>query len=360
MTGSAGNMRVVSAGCAVPPNRYDQGELLEAFATYWSAKHHNVDRVERLHRAVQVSGRNLALPIDAYTKLSGFGEVSRVYADVGLEVAACAVRDALAAAGLAPEEVDVLYFTTVTGVGVPSLDARLIGRVGFRSDIRRVPMFGLGCVGGAAGLARLREAMLAHPTGVGLLLSVELCSLTLQREDLSIANLISSGLFGDGGACVVAVGGEHPLARSSQGPQVLASTSRLYPDTEHVMGWDVTDHGFRVVLSADVPTMVREHLRDGVDAFLNEHGLNRSDIARWVCHPGGPAVLTAFEDALELPDGALDITRASLRDQGNLSSASVLWVLRETMRENPPDPGSYGLLLAMGPGFCSELVLLRW
>ena len=136
MTGSEEDMRVVAVGCAVPPHRYDQSELLKAFAAYWSAKHHNVERVERLHRAVQVSGRNLALPIGSYASLSGFGEVSRVYADVGLEVAASAVRDALAVAGLAPEEVDVLYFTTVTGVGVPSLDARLIGRVGFRSDVR--------------------------------------------------------------------------------------------------------------------------------------------------------------------------------------------------------------------------------
>jgi alkylresorcinol/alkylpyrone synthase len=309
---------------------------------------------------VQVSGRNLALPIDAYPDLTGFGAVSKVYADVGLDVAAEAVLEALRGAGLTPEDVDVLYFTTVTGVGVPSLDARLIGRIGMRPDVRRVPMFGLGCVGGAAGLARLREAMTAHPKGVGLLLSVELCSLTLQREDLSIANLISSGLFGDGAACVVVAGAEHPLAREEGGPWVLDSASQLYPDSEDVMGWDVTDNGFRVVLSADVPKVVREHLAGDVDGFLATHKLERSDIACWVCHPGGPAVMTAFEDALALPDGALEITRRSLRDHGNMSSASVLWVLRDTMQEASPPPGSYGLLLAMGPGFCSELVLLRW
>ena len=200
MADGSGDMKVVAVGCATPEHRYDQSALMEAFTAYWSAKHHNVERVSRLHRAVQVSGRNLALPLEAYASMSGFGETSRVYAEVGLDVAAAAVRDALDRAQVDPEEVDILYFTTVTGVGVPSLDARLIGRVGLRPDVRRVPMFGLGCVGGAAGLARLREAMCAHPTGVGLLLSVELCSLTLQREDLSIANLISSGLFGDGGA----------------------------------------------------------------------------------------------------------------------------------------------------------------
>jgi alkylresorcinol/alkylpyrone synthase len=194
-------------------------------------------------------------------------------------------------------------------------------------------MFGLGCVAGAAGTARLADYLRGHPDQVGVLLSVELCSLTLQRGDFSVANLIASGLFGDGAAALVGLGENR--ARDFKGPTVVGAMSRFYPDTERVMGWDVTDTGFQIVLDA-------------------------SDIHTVVAHPGGPKVLTAFEDALCLPEAALARTWASLKDVGNMSSASVLFVLRDTLADTPPPPGAYGLMMAMGPGFCSEFVLLRW
>jgi alkylresorcinol/alkylpyrone synthase len=189
-----------------------------------------------------------------------------------------------------------------------------------------------------------------------VLLSVELCSLTLQPGDLSIPNLIATGLFGDGAAAVVVVGERRPAA----GPRIVASRSVFYPDTERVMGWDISEAGFRIVLSADVPQMVRDHLCRDVDDFLAEHGLDRAAIASWVCHPGGPKVLEAMEEAFELPPEALAVTWKSLREVGNLSSTSVLLVLGDTLEGHRPPPDSWGLLLAMGPGFCSELVLLRW
>jgi alkylresorcinol/alkylpyrone synthase len=191
---------------------------------------------------------------------------------------------------------------------------------------------------------------------VAVLLSVELCSLTLQPQDLSIPNLIATGLFGDGAAAVVVVGER----RRAEGPRIVATRSVFYPDSERVMGWDISERGFSIVLSADVPEVVRRHLRGDVDAFLEEHCLRRADIASWVCHPGGPKVLEAMEEALELPDGALALTWDSLREVGNLSSTSVLLVLADTLESRRPPAGSWGLLLAMGPGFCSELVLLRW
>jgi alkylresorcinol/alkylpyrone synthase len=188
------------------------------------------------------------------------------------------------------------------------------------------------------------------------LLSVELCSLTLQREDLSIPNLIASGLFGDGAAAAVVVGED----RAATGPRILGSRSVFYPDSEEVMGWDISENGFRIVLSADVPKVVRSYLRADVDDFLADHGLSRKDIEVWVSHPGGPKVLEAVQEALELPDDALEPSWRSLREVGNLSSTSVLLVLEETLERLRPAPGSHGLMLAMGPGFCSELVLLRW
>jgi alkylresorcinol/alkylpyrone synthase len=220
-----------------------------------------------------------------------------------------------------------------------------------------MPIFGLGCVAGAAGIARAADYLKAYPDQVAVLLSVELCSLTLQASDLSIPNLIASGLFGDGGAAVVLTGRRR---RPAAGPRVLATRSVFYPDTEKVMGWDVTDTGFRVVLSAEVPEVARRFLRADVDAFLAEHGLARRDIATWIAHPGGPKVLQAMAAALEVDDAALAPAWRSLREVGNLSSTSVLLVLQDIMANHAPQPGSYGVITAMGPGFCSELVLVRW
>jgi alkylresorcinol/alkylpyrone synthase len=224
-----------------------------------------------------------------------------------------------------------------------------------------LPVFGLGCVAGAAGVARAADYVRGFPGDVAVLLSVELCSLTLQMQDLSIPNLIASGLFGDGAAAAVVVGAERELpADETPGPRVVATRSVFYPDSERVMGWDISESGFRIVLSADVPKVVRDHLRDDVDEFLADHGLARDDIASWVCHPGGPKVLEAMEQSLDLPEGALDVTWRSLREVGNLSSTSVLLVLQKTMADHRPEPGTPGMMLAMGPGFCSELVLLEW
>ena len=226
--------------------------------------------------------------------------------------------------------------------------------------MRRTPIFGLGCVGGAAGIARASDYLRAFPDRVAVLLSVELCSLTLQRDDFSIPNIIASGLFGDGAAAVVLTGGARTPRATGAAPRVVATGSVFYPDTERVMGWDIVDTGFKVVLSAKVPEVVREHVRGDVDAFLAAHGLARSDIRHWIAHTGGPKVLEAFEAALELPAGALARSWQSLRETGNLSSASVLFVLGELLDSGEARPGDLGLLMAMGPGFCAELVLLRW
>jgi alkylresorcinol/alkylpyrone synthase len=252
----------------------------------------------------------------------------------------------------------VIISTTVTGLAVPSLDARIAGVLGLRPDVKRVPLVGLGCVAGAAGVARLNDYLLGHPDEVAVLVAVELCSLTVQRDDVSIANLVASGLFGDGAAAVVAVGSDRAPDELGQ-VQVLASRSHLYPDSERTMGWDVTSTGLRIVLDANVPDLVRAYLGADVDGFLADRGLSRGDVEWWVCHPGGPKVLEAIADALALPRSAVEMTWDSLARIGNLSSASVLHVFEDTLRDRPPRPGSYGMLMAMGPGFCSELVLLR-
>ncbi len=352
-------MQILSVGTALPPHYYNQEELLAAFSRVWGQQHHNASRVARLHRAVMVGGRHLALPMEAYEDLD-FGKANDAFISTATDLGAAAIAQALAQAGLQPTDIDAIFFTTVTGVAAPSIDARIVNRLGLRSDVKRVPIFGLGCVAGAAGTARLFDYLKAWPDQVAVLLSVELCSLTLQRGDLSIPNLIASGLFGDGAAAVLAAGSERATRCSGVGPKVMATESRFYPNTEDVMGWKIGGGGFQIILSADVPKMVDRHVRQDVDAFLASHGLERSDISSWICHTGGPKVLIAFQQALDIPEDGLELTWRSLREVGNLSSASVLFVLQDTIAERRPAPGSVSLMLAMGPGFCSELVLLEW
>ncbi len=225
-----------------------------------------------------------------------------------------------------------------------------------RGDVKRNPIFGLGCVAGAAGIARAADYVRAYPNHVAALISVELCSLTWQRGDLSMANLIASGLFGDGSAAVIVAGEE----RHANGPRILATRSSFYRGTEDVMGWNISQDGFRIILSTEVPNMVRKHLAHDIDDFLAEYDLSRDDVSTWIMHTGGPKVLEATAETLQLPEGALDVSWEALRRVGNLSSTSVLLVLEEFMNRRRPSPGSYSILAAMGPGFCAELVLLRW
>ncbi|MEZ5330651.1 MAG: 3-oxoacyl-[acyl-carrier-protein] synthase III C-terminal domain-containing protein [Thermoanaerobaculia bacterium] len=349
-------MRVASVASALPPHFYTQEQLLAEARSVWADKLFNQDRLEQLFTNVLVGGRHLALPLERYRDLASFGEANDAWIEVAQEIGAEAVAKALERAGLELADVDTLITVSVTGIATPSLDARLMNRLGLPSHVKRVPIFGLGCVAGAAGLARAADYVRGHPDGVAVLLSVELCSLTLQREDLSIPNLISSGLFGDGAAAAVVVGD----AVETSGPAIRATRSIFYPDSERVMGWDISERGFQIVLSAEVPEVVRSFLRRDVEAFLAEHGLTRADVGTWIAHTGGPRVLQAMEEALELPEGALGLSWKSLREVGNLSSTSVLMVLEETLDGHRPPAGTVGVLMALGPGFCSELVLLEF
>lgn len=348
--------RVAAVGRALPPHWYDQETLLAALRAHWASRHFNADRLADLHRAVQVKGRHLALPLEAYAALDGFRKANDAWIEAATDLGAEAIGDGLRRAGLAARDVGQIWFVTVTGLSVPSLDAKLANRLGFRPDVRRTPVFGLGCAAGAGITARAADMLRAFPGDAAVMLSVELCSLTLQREDASIANAISSGLFGDGAAAVVLFGSERP----APGPRILATRTVLYPDTERVMGWDFVDTGFQVVLSGSVPDVVRAHVGADVDAFLAANGLTRTDVRHWVVHAGGPKVLTAFAEALALPEGALLRSRRSLAEIGNLSSASVLFVLGDLLDSGEAREGDLGLMAAMGPGFGAELLLLGW
>lgn len=353
-------MRIVSATSAFPKHYYSQEMLFAALQEFWGDRLAKPEVLRRLHKNVGVDGRFLALPIDAYPLLKGWGEANDHWIRTALELGYCSVSRALTGAGLDARDVGALFFTSVTGIASPSIDARLMNRLGFSPNVKRVPMFGLGCVAGAAGIARAADYVRAYPDQAAVLLAVELCSLTLQREDLSIANMISAGLFGDGAAAVVVAGDKCDWVRSSAGPRVLATRSIFYPDTEELMGWDISERGFRIVLSPEVPELIRRKLGDDVDHFLADLGRDRSEVGSWVLHTGGPKVLQATAESLGLNHGQLEASWECLRRVGNLSSASVLVVLEDVMKNRRPAPGTFGVLAAMGPGFCSELVALEW
>lgn len=348
--------KIAGVGSAFPKRYFKQEVITGALKNYYRGRLPNVDILDKLDESMKVDGRFLARPIEFYETMQTWGEANDVWIETGMEIGETALCRALAAAGIEPAELSAIFVTSVTGIAAPSLDARLTNRMGMSLNIKRVPIFGLGCVAGAAGISRAADYVRAYPGQAAALLSIELCSLTLQREDLSMAHLISAVLFGDGAAAAIVTGSD----RKSTGPEILATKSILYPDTQRVMGWDISEKGFRIVLSAEVPDTVRQHLGEDVDTFLGEQGLTRGDIKTWVMHTGGPKVLEATADALGLTAKDLEASWESLRKVGNISSTSVLLVLEDVYKHRRPAPGTLSILAAMGPGFCSELVLLRW
>ncbi len=349
-------MVIAGVGSAFPEHYFSQAEVIAALRKHWDPKLENPAVLERMLSRVGVDGRHFVLPLEAYDDLNKWGLANNQWIETAEDLAEKALCRAITRAGLSLDDLGAIFFVSVTGIASPSIDARLVNRMKLPLDIKRSPIFGLGCVAGAAGIARAADYVRAYPDQAAAVISVELCSLTWQREDLSVANIISCGLFGDGAGSVVLAGAE----LKSSGPRVLDTRSSFYPGTEDVMGWDISEKGFEIVLSPRVPEMVFKNLRADVHRFLEDNGLKQSDIDSWIMHTGGPKVLEATEAALNLPAGALDASWESLRKVGNLSSASVLMVLEEFMMRRRPAPGSYSILAAMGPGFCAELVLLQW
>jgi alkylresorcinol/alkylpyrone synthase len=318
-----------------------------------------IDRYLPVFAHAQIDQRSFAAPPEWFLTPHSFSESNAQFVAVATELSEQVSRDCLERAGLAPQQIDHVIVVTTTGVAAPSIDARLINRLQMRPHTRRTPIWGLGCAGGIGGLSRAYEYARAFPDQRVLLVCVVLCSTTFQWDDLTTRNLIATSLFADGATAVIVAGDQVEAPPAAHSLEILSTQSTLWSDTLEVMGWETVDSGFRVVFSPRIPSIVEMLMRDNIAELLAPHGLGLDDIDHWILHPGGAKVITAYEQALDIDPERLEHTRGVLRDHGNMSSATVFFVLERFLRAGAPRPGEYGVLAVLGPGFSCELALVR-
>jgi len=336
------------------PDRVEQIAVKEQAREMFSKEFPQVDRLIYAFENTGIATRNFAKPLSYYGETTTFKQRNDEYIRLSLRYSVLAVKEALQRAGVTKDELTDIVFVSTTGLATPSLDALIINQMHLDPHINRTPVWGLGCAGGVSGVAKANTLAKANPDAVVLLVAVELCSLTLIKSDYSKSNFIGSSLFSDGIAAVIVKGDSHQPADKQI--SIQAASSKLYYDSLDVMGWDFRDDGFKVVFSKDIPTFIHQNISTDINAFLQKQRLQLSDIKNFVFHPGGTKVLEAYEDALKVNGDFLKNTRQVITDYGNMSSVTVLYVLEKFLSDGFED--GYGLMLAMGPGFSSEMVLL--
>jgi alkylresorcinol/alkylpyrone synthase len=343
--------RLLSLATAVPPYRLSQREVAAKAPQIFAGLGGRLDYLLPVYDHAGIETRYSCVPLDWYMKPSGWQDRNALYLENALDLMARAAKDCLSQAGLGPEAVDTIVVVSTTGLSTPSLDAHLMARMAFRRDLQRLPVFGLGCAGGVLGLARAAALARAAPGSRVLLLVVELCGLTFRATDTGSSNVVATALFGDGAAAAL-IAAEDAAPRSA----LLAWGEHTWPASLDVMGWRVEDDGFGVLFSRDIPTILRKRFGDAVDTFLARQGLARSDLAGVVCHPGGAKVIDAMEEVFDLAPGAMVEARAVLRDYGNMSAATLLFVLEKVLANRAR--GRF-LLTGLGPGFTAGFLVLE-
>ena len=350
--------KLISVATEDAPTIVGQDEVKEFARQVFSRERAGFDRLASVFTNASIESRHFTESKEWYGELHGFAERNALYVENAVRMSAsCALR-CLSTAGLESREVQHVIFVSSTGIATPSIDARLHNILGFDRHVRRSPIWGIGCAGGAVGLSRALEYTSAFPSHAALVIAVELCGLTFQKDDYSKSNIIGTSLFSDGAAAVLVVGDKHPLA-GRQGLALLNSLSTIYDDSLDVMGWDVKDSGLKVIFSKDIPTIVHGSVRENIQELADQNNIGLGKIKHYVVHPGGPKVIDAYEEALGLKKDEMKFTRNVLRKHGNMSSPTVLYVLKEFTDRGEFSPGEYGLISALGPGFSSELILFR-
>lgn len=342
---------IAAVGTALPVNRVCQSDIRNFAAALFREGLPHLERLMPVFENASIEARYLAQPLEWYRTQHSFAEANALYETIAFELSDAAANAALDRAGIDREKIGAVLFVSSTGIATPTIDSKLIQKLGLSVHAKRLPLWGLGCAGGVAGLARAAELAAATQEPV-LLVAVELCSLTFQRNDFSKSNLVGSSIFGDGAAAVV-------LVPEQKGPVVFGSYSTLFPETEDIMGWDMSETGLKVRFSRDIPAIVREYLPGLLKQACAQWGIETGSIRHFVAHPGGTKVLAAYSDSLGLNSEQLAEAYQVLRQYGNMSSASVLFVLERFLAKNPPT-GDYGVMLALGPGFSAEQVLFKW
>ena len=335
----------------------DQKEIVQVVRNLFGEHFSDIERLLRVFGNGQIEGRYFAAPLEWFEKERGLEEKNRLYIEEAVRMGSRAVQKCLEETGTDKDEVDAFIFVSSSGMSTPTIDARIMNELKMPPHIKRLPMWGLGCAGGAAGLSRAHDYCRAYPDAKVIVLCLELCSLTFQRTDLSKSNLIGTSLFADGSACALVTGEQ--ADGDNEGFFIHDTQSTLMPDSEDVMGWDVKDEGLHVVFSRDIPKIIESWLKPNLNQFLAKLDRKTEDIQHFIAHPGGKKVIDAYEKSLSMESGRTEIPRNVLKDFGNMSSPTVLYVLKEFM-EQQPKAGEQGLLTALGPSFSSEMLWLEW
>ncbi|SFD72282.1 type III polyketide synthase [Fictibacillus sp. KU28468] len=359
--------KIVSVQTTNLPHKLEQEQALEFARGLFSQSFKDIERLLKVFHNGEIATRHFAKPLEWFKETHSFQEKNDFYIETATKYGGRAIKKCLQDSpflrrNIEYKEIDAIFFISSSGFSTPSIEARIMNELPFSPHTKRVPIWGLGCAGGASGFSRAYDYCRAYPKANVLVLSVELCSLTFQHDDHSKSNLVGTSLFSDGVGCALLCGDESDAAEASAFqaiPEVKDTMSTLMPNSEDVMGWDVKDNGLYVVFSRDIPNIIRGWLKPNVDGFLEKNSLTGRDIKHFIAHPGGKKVLDAYIDALEIPPEKTEISKAVLKEFGNMSSATVFYVMERFMARMP-ERGETGLMAALGPGFSSELLYIQW
>lgn len=356
--------KIASISTYTPPYSLEQSNIEKLTKELFQDKIPQLNRLLKVFENGDIHTRHFCVPLEWHQSEHSFEERNNLYIELATQYSVEVIKQCLNSqffleSPLHPSEIDAIIFVSSTGISTPSIDARVMNHLPFSDRTKRIPLWGLGCAGGASGISRAYDYCKAHPTSKVLVVCVELCSLTFQPNDFSKSNLIGASLFADGAACVLVCGDDVNLATTKSVPHIISTASKWMPDSEDVMGWDIKNNGLHVVFSKSIPSIISTWLGPFVDEFLGEQHVDKNQLANFVAHPGGKKVLKAYEETLELTEEHTHISRDVLKNHGNMSSPTVLFVLEEFMKVQRKNE-ELGLLVALGPGFCGEAVLLNW
>jgi alkylresorcinol/alkylpyrone synthase len=344
--------KIIAAATAIPPHNIPQEFAAEYALRHFQSQFPDIERLLPVFKSSRVESRQFCVPPEWFMTPKSFAEKNNTYIEWATRLGADSASKCMEKAGLRPDEIDHIIFVSTTGLATPSIDARLINILNLRADIKRTPIWGLGCVGGVMGLSRAADYVRAYPESRVLLVAVELCGPTFQFNDRSKSNLVATALFGDGAAAVI-------ISGDGDGPEILGSQSTTWPDSLDIMGWNFLDEGMQVVFARAIPSIVSKYTLQSTLKFLAGFGLALEDIRHFLIHPGGAKVIDAYKSALCFDSDRLALSEGILREHGNMSSVTILYILERFLGLKKNMTGGYGIMTALGPGFSSELILLK-